>query len=384
MTEFNFPWQGESLGKAGPYSDSTFAQYIQHLLANALSDNAGILVNSGNGTDAALDVQETSPQSKNILIREGAALVLGRWYYSDADQQITITDNTDGSGFDRIDLLVARSNSTLQTISLLVIEGTPAASPVAPSPVRSGAIYDIPLAEITAQNLFLVITDADIDTSVRESAYAIPPQMGGTGIDGLLNPYTKGDVIAAQGASVLGQVNIPDFGRLLGDSSASEGVVGLDHRVHQLRAKNTTAIGILIATVIPFANADAYNPAGYITSLASNQFTLEAGTYLVWGTIPVQVTGTQINRSAIFYISDTTAITTQLVLSNEPSELTNSGEWNLAIIEPQELVSDGVQTFSVYGEASASAVALIGSTGVAFSIGTDQSWQQVINIQRIK
>ena len=176
MTEYNNFWDGTTLGNAGPYNSQIFAAFVQDLLASADKLNSGILKGRGNGVDNPLDVQETSPASKQVAVKPGSALVPqlssldpkgARWYYTDSDVNITVPDNVDGSGFDRIDLLVLRSNSTTQTITPVLITGTPSGSPSAPSPVRSGATYDIELAEITAQNLFKTITNSDIDASVQ-------------------------------------------------------------------------------------------------------------------------------------------------------------------------------------------------------------------------
>ena len=290
MVEYNLHWDGTTLGKAGPYSSQVFSAFMQDLLAAHDNLNAGILTGRGNGVDAPLDVQQTSPASKQVAIKEGSALVPqlsstepkgARWYYTDEDVNVTIPDNTDGSGFDRIDLLVLRSNSTTQTITPTVITGTAAGAPVAPSPVRSGAIYDIILAEITAQNLFATITNADIDTSVQTRTPVWEPNNGGTGIEG---GYSAGNLIAATGANAMAVIAPPaQWGRLFYRSGQSNLAAWLDDRTAFIYG--TGAASAINSGTFATEQIDSFiDPSGEIVAnLAGNQLTLFAGDYLLVG-----------------------------------------------------------------------------------------------------
>lgn len=204
MTEYNFPWSGVTTGKAGPYTADLFAQYSQHLMNNALRDNAGVVIGSGDGVNAALAIQETAIASTSVRVRTGAAFVAGRLYITDADVILPVTANS--SGNPRIDLMVLRSNSATQIITPFIIEGTPAGSPVAPSPVQSGSIYDIPLAEIAVSSPFASIVNANIDNTVRDYHILLPVELGGTGVRSVV----EGDVLIATAANTLEAFLIPD------------------------------------------------------------------------------------------------------------------------------------------------------------------------------
>lgn len=292
MVEYNNFWDGTTLGKAGPYSSQIFSAFMQDLLAAHSNLNAGILTGRGNGVDEPLDVQETSPASKQVAVKPGSAIVPqlsstepkgARWYYTDDDVNVTIPDNTDGSGFDRIDLLVLRSNSTTQTIQPVLITGTPAGAPVAPVPVRSGAIYDIILAEITALNLFTTITNSDIDTTVQTHTPVWEPINGGTGLEG---GYSAGNLIAATGANAMARVNvITQWDRLMYRSAEANLMGWLDDRTAFIYG--TGGVSALQAGSWALEQLDSFlDPGGQIVdSLVSNQLTLFEGDYrLLWGT----------------------------------------------------------------------------------------------------
>ena len=292
MTEYNAFWDGTTTGKAGPYSSAQFAAFVMDLLATAASGraNAGVITGRGNGTDDPLDVQETAPASKNVLVKEGSAFVPRlatataakgiNWYYTDADITVAIPDNSDGSGFDRIDLLVLRLNTTTQTITPTLIEGTPAGVPVAPSPVRSGAIYDIILAEVTAQNLFTTIVNADIDNTVRNHVPVWEPLNGGTGLEGIsVGQFFVGGDTTNQGVATP-SVTVSHH-RLISDTAQDGNWGVVDGRITEIFV---SSVGTAAAMATPIIIDDAVDPAGNLTgAIASNQIPLSAGTYEILG-----------------------------------------------------------------------------------------------------
>lgn len=277
MAEINFPFDGVETTFDGPYSSDVFRQFVASISGVGGLDNYGVLFTPNNGANESLDVTATAPASKSVAVQQGAALVNGLWYYNDANPLTTVNipDNTDGSGFDRIDLLVLRRNTSSETCAPFLIVGTPASSPSAPSPVRSGVIFDIELAEITAQNLFVTITNSDIDTSVRNYAPFIRALRGGTGV----NEYELGDMIYAGDTNpdALSKVTLSEFEFPLFDGS---NVVGRDSRVFKI-INDTTGGSINvggIGALIPMN--DFIDPSGAnVVQVSGNQFRLEVGWY---------------------------------------------------------------------------------------------------------
>lgn len=108
---------------------------------------------------------------RHVKIRDGVAgTIQGTNVTVTAEETVSVGANSSGST--RIDLLVLRLDRADYEIDPVVIAGTPAASPIAPTPVRNAPggspdYYDIPLAEITVLNGATTITA----TQVRNRAW---------------------------------------------------------------------------------------------------------------------------------------------------------------------------------------------------------------------
>ena len=85
--------------------------------------------------------------SLNVQVDTGAALVGGRWYTQDAPEQVALDA---GDSLPRIDVVAVESNSNtpVRAGRLVVIKGTPAASPVAPELTNTGAVSQIELCRV--------------------------------------------------------------------------------------------------------------------------------------------------------------------------------------------------------------------------------------------
>lgn len=173
MTEQSFPFSGTTPGDAGPYSALRFANLLRAVLGQGTRPDALIDFYSGDGVNPALEVTQTSPASTQVRVREGIAFGRGYWYENDSDLFLDISVNT--SGNPRIDTVALEINFDAQTSRMIIVEGAPAAMPVAPTmqqddPFGVGGIYQIRRADIAVANGFSSITDADIDNSVGEDA----------------------------------------------------------------------------------------------------------------------------------------------------------------------------------------------------------------------
>lgn len=115
---------------------------------------------------ATNDLAVTAPGGMVVQTAIGEAWIHGFMFQQQDDYyQIAIAPNT--SGDDRIDLLTARLDTDLNTIVYHVEQGTPAMSPVAPTPVESAPIWDLSLAEIYVADGAVGILSGDItDTRV--------------------------------------------------------------------------------------------------------------------------------------------------------------------------------------------------------------------------
>lgn len=278
MSEFSFPFTGGAGGQDGPYSASFFAAFLEGLFRQdeTARADASYLFGSGDGTNAALAVTETSPQSSSVEVKVGKALVNGYYYFNDADKTIAISANTDGSGYDRIDTIVLEVDFINQVVVAKVVEGTAAAAPVAPTLTKSASIYQVPLADIDVANLFTTIVNADIDNTVKEPAIRWASAQGGTGLD----TYALGDLLYAASANPdsLSKVNLADTAHIVIGGSP---LTNIDRR--------TAWVGYQEASTV---NGETYAKNSWLTvsinyedddgghlSIATNQITFVSGTF---------------------------------------------------------------------------------------------------------
>ena len=194
MAETSRPWNGTTVGDAGPYSDANWQVLYQHIIGvGGLRANVGVFLGSGAQPFEGLRVQAQSPASASVDVLSGAALVQGIAYISTATEAQAIAAN--GSGNPRIDTIIVRVDYALQTSRLAVLQGTPAASPSAPSLTQTaGVMWELPLADIAVANGFATITAGNV--TPRQEWVNAPP---GVYLDNVVNnsggELVSGDVV---------------------------------------------------------------------------------------------------------------------------------------------------------------------------------------------
>lgn len=159
MTQLSLPWNGTTVGDAGPYSDSEWWEIYKYL-AGAHDANTGVLIGSGTAPDTGLSVNAQSPTTNIVEVTPGAAMVQGTFYKNDATETIQVSAN--GSGNARIDTIILRKDIAAQTVRLAILTGTPAATPIPPTLTQNLVTYEIPVADIAVASGFVSITQADI------------------------------------------------------------------------------------------------------------------------------------------------------------------------------------------------------------------------------
>lgn len=171
MAQNSSPWDGISVGDAAnaPYSSNEWA-HLWALLQGAGSTfpNYGILLGSGDGTYDPLQVIASG--GSNIDVKVGAALVNGKLYETDA--AITMAVGANASGNPRIDTVVLRTDYVAQTIRPVIVQGTPAASPVRPTLTQNTTLWEMPLADIAVANGFSTISVLDIKDRRRVAKHS--------------------------------------------------------------------------------------------------------------------------------------------------------------------------------------------------------------------
>lgn len=169
MTEYGLPFDGVLTGDASkaPYSSDEWARMWQltHGVGTSFP-NYGVFKGSGDGTHEPLQVLATAPISSNVQVQIGAGLIHGRFYETTA--AVTLAINANASGNARIDTVIARADYALQTIRLLVLQGTPAASPVRPTLTQNTTFWEVPLADVAVASGFATLAQTTITQRQRD------------------------------------------------------------------------------------------------------------------------------------------------------------------------------------------------------------------------
>lgn len=105
-----------------------------------------------------------------LTVAPGAGLINCRWFRTETPETVTIP--TSNAVLPRFDLVVARLDMTdaVRAITLQVVSGAAAATPVAPEPVRTADVHDLALAMVYVPAGASEIVDANL-TDVRANEW---------------------------------------------------------------------------------------------------------------------------------------------------------------------------------------------------------------------
>ncbi len=294
MTEKSLPYDSTSPGDAGPFSAAIWAELWHSSIVGYNRDDAGVFMETSDSVNNPLWVEESAVPDIFIRIRPGNAQIQGYWYESDDIESHEITANS--SGNDRIDRMVLRFDPIAKEVRQTYLIGTPAGSPSAPALTQvPGGIWDIPLAQIAAANLFASIVDADI-TDERVTAILRLPSEGGTG----LSSIEAGELIVGDASDSFAKLTVPtQVGVLRYDSTDVTKMKFQDQRICEIY---TLATANGISTSYTAETLDAFNdgPGDIVDTLIANQLKLFPGTYrLIFGHANFQTSTTAGNEAAM-------------------------------------------------------------------------------------
>lgn len=170
MAELSFPSAG-----GGSVTDERYEALIGSVVPSGLIGSYGT---------ADLVYADSSGMQVKVRPSRGAIVRGFRWESDGAGVVRAIDPNT--SGQPRIDLAVLRLNRADWTVTFQVIKGTPAASPLPPSPTQSEATtgkWELPLAQIAVANNATSVASSNVTSRAQyiggfnyEGDRSIPPQ----------------------------------------------------------------------------------------------------------------------------------------------------------------------------------------------------------------
>ncbi len=149
VAELSFPTTG-----GGSVVDANYEKLIGTAVASGLI---------GTASTQALVYGDSS--GRQIKVRPNRAAMIRGYRWETDGAGITRSIAANGSGQPRVDLAVLRLNRADWTVTFQVIQGTPSASPVAPSPTQSegpSGVWEFPLAVVAVANAAATITAANV------------------------------------------------------------------------------------------------------------------------------------------------------------------------------------------------------------------------------
>jgi len=140
------------------YNARDISRYFEHILSSGLYKSI------------ADCMRVTAAGGMALTVSPGAGLIDCQWFRQETPETLTIS--TANAALPRFDTVVVRldMSDNVRSISLAVVPGTPAGSPVEPAPVRTETIHELALAMIYVPAGATSIVAENI-TDLRENAW---------------------------------------------------------------------------------------------------------------------------------------------------------------------------------------------------------------------
>ena len=146
MAENSWHWGGTAVGDAGTYDNDTDWSDIMRKLMASWRASEGIVARYANGLEV------TNPAGQTIRVATGMAIVDGKFYESDANEDTLLVAPGAGTDYYSMVLRKAFAAQTVRQTLVGPINGGPA-----PAPTQTdGVTWDLPLAEVRITNVGVV------------------------------------------------------------------------------------------------------------------------------------------------------------------------------------------------------------------------------------
>lgn len=140
--------------------------YDRKYNAEDYSANMGAIISSGVRRDGNNGLRVTA-NGFNLTVSPGWAWIEGHWAHNDSVYSLPTVTPLPGD-LARLDAVVLRlnTNESVRNITFEYITGIVSGTPVAPTPVRTGGVYDIVLAHIRVTATAVTVIDKRADKNV--------------------------------------------------------------------------------------------------------------------------------------------------------------------------------------------------------------------------
>lgn len=135
--------------------------YDRTYSSSDLADYFSAFINNGVFANPANQLKVIAANSLDVYVNPGKAYING-YYYSLSEESKKLTITRGDNDYSRIDLVVCSLNLSTRLIEIKVLQGTPAATPIAPTITRDDSRYDLVLARIDVEAGCTAIDDSMI------------------------------------------------------------------------------------------------------------------------------------------------------------------------------------------------------------------------------
>ena len=199
-------------------------------------------------------VTATDPPAMSVTVGTGTAIVQGR--FCENDEALTLSVPTAHSTYPRIDRVVVRLSAVSgRSVDVVVVAGTPAASPVSPTLTQTSETWEIPLAQIAVGAGVTSILTANI---TDERVFPDMTNLFKAAVTMMSNLTVGGDIETIGALDVGGDLDVGGTATYGGAVTFEGGLVsnltGLIYANYSI--KDEDAAGALtIGKIIPAVNA---------------------------------------------------------------------------------------------------------------------------------
>ncbi|MGI5196928.1 hypothetical protein ACQEVY_25375 [Streptomyces sp. CA-288835] len=146
MAEISYPFNEDNANGGAKVVSQTQWQAMAKLWG---PDRVDFQLTANTYGSTSLPFWATIVNGRTVQVNPGKAWVGGFYYSLTATQGVTVPNNS--TTRPRKDLIVLQADMAKGAVNLVIVTGTPAASPVAPQPRRqAGGLWEMPLYEVDA------------------------------------------------------------------------------------------------------------------------------------------------------------------------------------------------------------------------------------------
>lgn len=228
------------------YNARDISRYFEHILSSGLFKNI---------TDC---MKVTAAGGMNLTVAPGAGLINCQWFRQETPETLTI--GTANAALPRFDTVVVRldMSDSVRAITLDIVPGAPAASPVETPPVRTETIHELVLALVYVPAGTTSIV-ADYITDVRDNEWYC--DWVHSRVDTPVLKMLSSEYVAPVNNTTVIPVNVAAF-------SPSVDIVnvyvngfhmsqGSDYTINEANKTIVLALGVSVGTVV---NVEVYKP----------------------------------------------------------------------------------------------------------------------------